>query len=421
MRLAFISFEYPPDSCNGGIATYTHQAAIMMRERNWDVEVFAASPIRSCSRLEDGVLVHWIQETDSELFAIAAGKAFSERHRIAPFDVLEGPEYCADARIAKELVPGMPLVVRMHTPTRLIWNLNSFKNEPNLVSETLKALRHLVASILKRKRPNFDWFFSSRLGDKIDEIEKKHAKKADVVVPLSMDLKNYAIKKWGIKTSKISMCPNPYTPSSRLLEISPNRGGGKVVAFIGRLERRKGIEILAKAIPLVCRFYPDVTFRFIGAAEIHPELGCKYDVWLRMVCKDCLDQIQILGKIPLDEMPQVYREVDICVFPSLWENFPNVCLEAMSAARAIIGSSAGGMRDMLDGGYAGMLVKPKDYRKLADCIIQLLRNPIHRAELGLVARNRLLNEYSRKVVGQKMEKIYRLAINSSHRARGSDS
>jgi hypothetical protein len=62
MKIAFISYEYPPDSAHGGIATYMHQAARMMSGRGHHVEVFAGSRHRSGTFCEDGVLVHRLIE-----------------------------------------------------------------------------------------------------------------------------------------------------------------------------------------------------------------------------------------------------------------------------------------------------------------------------------------------------------------------
>jgi glycogen synthase len=55
MKIAFISYEYPPDTAVGGIATYVYHAAKMMNERGHNVEVFAASGKRSCSEVENGI------------------------------------------------------------------------------------------------------------------------------------------------------------------------------------------------------------------------------------------------------------------------------------------------------------------------------------------------------------------------------
>jgi glycosyltransferase involved in cell wall biosynthesis len=71
----------------------------------------------------------------------------------------------------------------------------------------------------------------------------------------------------------------------------------------------------------------------------------------------------------LFQVPPVLGDADVCIFPSLWENFPFVCLEAMSGA--IVGSSAGGMAEMLAEG-AGMLVKPGSPARWAEAICQRL-------------------------------------------------
>jgi glycosyltransferase involved in cell wall biosynthesis len=98
------------------------------------------------------------------------------------------------------------------------------------------------------------------------------------------------------------------------------------------------------------------------------------------------------------------------VYPSLWENFPNVCLEAMSAARAVIGSSAGGMAEMLDEGACGRLVDPHDYKNLARQIISLLDSPRERIRLGQLARSKVLSAYNEEHIGEATENIYLEAI-----------
>ena len=60
MNIAFISYEYPPDTAYGGIATYVHQAAMMLSRRGHHVEVFSGSPHRTGTENEECLLVHRI-------------------------------------------------------------------------------------------------------------------------------------------------------------------------------------------------------------------------------------------------------------------------------------------------------------------------------------------------------------------------
>src|SRR5262245_58881126 len=103
MKIAFITYEYPPDTAYGGIATYVNQAATMLRRRGHQVEVFTSSPYRSGRECEDGVMVHRVRVTEQRDFSKPVGEVFAERHAEIEFDVLEGPEFYADAREAVRL------------------------------------------------------------------------------------------------------------------------------------------------------------------------------------------------------------------------------------------------------------------------------------------------------------------------------
>ena len=407
MQIAYISFEYPPDSANGGIATYVGQAARMMATRGHKVEVFAASPVREETLVENGVRVHWIRETSREKFGERIGTVFAARHAESPFDVLEGPDYSADARRAVQLVPDVPLVLKMHTPMLMVFRLNRPRDLRGALVNALRQGKRMVASLARGQRPRFtlqrpamqwamDW----------NRVEKAHARQAALIATPSQDLGDFAVKEWGIPRERIRHAPYPYTPAPAFLEATRN-GDGRTVGFIGRLERRKGIEDLAEAIPQVLEVFPDARFRFIGAIGKHQESGRPYDAWIReKVRPRGAEKLDFVGKIQPARMGAALAEFDVVALPSLWENFPNVCLEAMAAGRAIVGSKAGGMSEMLDEGRCGILLSPQDPDTLAQAIIRLLQDPEERKRLGALARQRVLEAYNEKVIGELYEEIY---------------
>ncbi len=130
-------------------------------------------------------------------------------------------------------------------------------------------------------------------------------------------------------------------------------------------------------------------------------------------------RVQFLDPVPADEIPQVLAATDICVFPSLWENFPNVCLEAMSAARGIVASDAGGMVDQLDNGRAGLLVPPREPKMLADKLEEMATQPEKRIAMGITARARVLKMYGAEQIGPMLEDSYMRAIRN-HTERRSE-
>jgi glycosyltransferase involved in cell wall biosynthesis len=127
--------------------------------------------------------------------------------------------------------------------------------------------------------------------------------------------------------------------------------------------------------------------------------------------------VEFTGPVTPDAIPGILAATDICVFPSLWENFPYVCLEAMAAARGIVGSNAGGMVDMLDSGQVGRLIPPHSSKSIIEAVIELLENPDLRIKLGQAARTRLLKEYNLERIGALQEASYARAI-ARRRAKG---
>jgi glycosyltransferase involved in cell wall biosynthesis len=111
----------------------------------------------------------------------------------------------------------------------------------------------------------------------------------------------------------------------------------------------------------------------------------------------------------LEAIPTQLALVDMCVFPSIWENFPNVCLEAMAAGRGVIGSSSGGMSDMLVDG-AGKLIPPHSARAIAAAVLDWLVHPDARIAAGARARQRVLDCYNGPTIGARMEFTYHEAI-----------
>lgn len=364
------------------------------------------------SKKKENLTVYWIEEVDRKKFGIVAGHAFANVHSSKPFDVLEGPEYNADARIAHVLAPNVPLVVRMHTPTIMVARMNLPLSLRSVMDRQLRNVKRLLNSLMQRSLPEpWHWHhYFNALSD--DEVENQHAMNADMVVSPCVALCDFAEKVWRIPREKIRHAPYPYVPSNNLLCIQP-RPEGKTVGFVGRLETRKGIQTIAAAIPAVLKKIPDAKFVFYGAAENHPSGKIRYDDWLVLKLKKHIPSIEIAGKVGWDKIDDIYESIDVCVFPSHWENFPNVCLESMSSARAIVASSRGGMLDMLtlnDGSLCGRLINPRDSSSLASNIIYLLSNQAERIRLGHLARERVLSAYSADVVGEMMESIYNQVV-----------
>ena len=400
MKIAFISYEYPPDTACGGIATYVKQAAIMLSQRGHYIEVFGGSPNSNETKKEGNILIHRVKVQNRQEFSQKVGAVFAQRYNQIKFDVLEAPEIGAEAVKAIELIPEIPLVIKLHTPSYLLQKLAYLPPSLNL------KLRRFLGAV---KRGNIPQPFSAYHYDRNNDMERICALKADEITAPSLSIAERVIEDWQLNRQKVVHLPNPYIPSSKLLNI-PISTNADTVTFVGRLEIRKGVLDLAEAIPLILRFYPQVKFRFVGSFLPSPNPKLDMRQYLKKKLKLYLSSLEFVGNLPLETIPTVLAKTDICVFPSIWENFPNVCLEAMSAARGVVGSSAGGMSELLDDGKVGKLVPPKSPQSIAKAIIELLENPEARMRLGEAARQRVLTEYNLERIGELQEASYLRAI-----------
>lgn len=209
-------------------------------------------------------------------------------------------------------------------------------------------------------------------------------------------------------TKKAEIYPYPFQPSSLLLE-HPIPGISQRVTFVGRLEPRKGVLDLATAIPEVRKQFPALPFRFIGR-DIPSGRGnssCAEEI--RKISKKDF-QVEILPPQPSEKIHQLYGDTDICCFPSHWESFGIVVLEAMAAGRAVVVTQGSGMAEIVEHEKTGILVEPKKPTELAQAICRLARNPELRAALGWAARAKVLETYSSEAVLQKQVEHYQKVI-----------
>lgn len=409
MKIAFVTYEYPPDTAFGGIATYFFQLAQLLSQRGHHVEVFSASLERESSSREDNILVHRVLLEDRKAriqFADSIFNLFLARHSAISFDVLETAEAGAHARRISENISDLPLVVKLHTPTYLITELG-------YVPPTIRRRLIWYFGSIRRFKPPTP--FPKYDYSEINELERQITLDADEVTTPSVSLGVQVTKKWCLPEHKVYHIPNPYIPSEDLLDI-PYDTETQTISFVGRLEVRKGILDMGKAIPMVLKYFPNVKFRFVGNGSApSPKHGMDMQAYLAKSLGKFQSALEFTGHVELENIPSFLRRTDICVFPSIWENFPNVCLESMAAGRGIVASNAGGMADMLNSGKAGCLIPPRDPVAIAAAVCRLLENPPLRMQLGQAARDRVLSEYSADRIGALQEASYQRAIDRRKR------
>ena len=395
MHIAFVSYEFPPETPNGGIATYVQQAARMLQARGHDVEVFAGSLTRDAVLETEGLRIHRVHVGKRPEFAACVAPTFKQRHGSAPFDVVEGPDYDGDARYVAQQCPYLPLAVRLHTPAYLAATLNDPTPDSHVYRDDAQATGILCPLPL----PDYNRF---------EDAAYQHVLQADVITAPSQAIRDVVCRDWSLDVSRVDVYPNVFQPASALLEL-PLTSSSRIVTYLGRLEQRKGVITLARAIPAILQECPDVRFEFTGRALVSPDPELDMRAYLERLLAPYAHAVTLNGHVPLEQVPAMLGAGEVCVFPSLWENFPGVCLEAMAAGRGIVGSRTGGMADMLADG-AGILIAPDSPEQIAQAVTHLLAHPEERLERGELARRRVQALYGAAQVGSQQEASYERAI-----------
>ncbi len=115
--------------------------------------------------------------------------------------------------------------------------------------------------------------------------------------------------------------------------------------------------------------------------------------------------LQWLGHV--DDMPALFRSVDVVVLPSYREGLPKGLIEAAATEKALITTDAPGCRDVVDHERNGLLVPIRDAQALAHAIARLADDSALRARLAVAARIRALEEFDERLVIQRTLDVYR--------------
>jgi glycosyltransferase involved in cell wall biosynthesis len=187
------------------------------------------------------------------------------------------------------------------------------------------------------------------------------------------------------------------------------------VLFVGRLEKRKGIMDLFKAIPVVLKQKPTTRFVIAGSDNSRSDgfvlkTGMDYPAYFAAHYPDCLPNVQFTGSLDDESLQRLYQSCDLFVAPSLYESFGLVYLEAMNYAKPVIGCKAGGIPEVIDHGVSGCLVEPEAPKALAEAIISLLGSPEKLRQMGLAGREQILHRFNYIEMAGKFARVYRQEI-----------
>lgn len=174
--------------------------------------------------------------------------------------------------------------------------------------------------------------------------------------------------------------------------IPKKRNNGRIkVLFAGNLKQNKGIKLL----PIIAKELEKTNI------DIYFTSGLRNKSHIKQT-----DNLISLGRIKHDDMPSLYQNMDILLFPTLREGFGLVVAEAMACGLPVVSTNCSSIPELIDDGKGGYLCAINDHSNMAEKLNILASSPDLRNTMGLYNREKAENVFSLKTMIRKYEELY---------------
>ena len=389
VRICLISREVAP-FFGAGIGTYAASWARALADAGHEVHVLSREHRTRAGTLTErgpdlypGVRFHAVNPrlgpprldhnyayARHSLAVLATLRRLHARH---PFDVIEYPDYWAEGhaisqarRTIGDLAPAV-LVCRLHMSSALCRDLDADRTYP-----------HYAAYL--------------------DIMEHEAIAHADLVLSPSTELLSLTqarIRRHryaeALPQHRVLRYPfDPHGLDGPSAAPPAEAGPTPTVLCVGRIERRKGQDLLAQAAAILHQRGVCARFLFAGAdtgsgpfgRSMRKSIEARLDPAVR-------NSVSFLGPVPRDQLGSLIRSATVCAFPARWDNFPNTLLEAMALGKAVVSTDAGGPGEIIQHGNNGLLCPAETPGALADQLETALSDADLRRRLGAAAVQRI--------------------------------
>ena len=409
MRIGFFVYEYPPQIV-GGLGVYADYITQQYIDIGHDVSVFTLNNNGLKTReIIKGVEVHRPQIADAS--------------NVWPFFVVDDlKKWGTNIKFFNDI-----FIYNVLSATKFIKSLIKKENyyfDVVCVHDWLSSIAGLIIKN-ETKIPvvfhvhSTEWGRSDGPGSEVvSHLERAMAQNSDKIITVSYAMQEDLIKH-GWQPSKISVVwngvdPDRYNPinvqKQDILAIRKKYGipnGWHMLLFVGRLTWVKGVPNLLQAMPLVLKEYPNTKLVILGKGGQQSDIVETAD---RLNIKD--NVVYRFDFVSEKERILHYAAADVCVFPSIYEPFGIVSLEAMAMEKPCVVGARGvvGFREQIVNSGTdqnGIHVNGGDPADIAWGIKETLRNPEKAKNWGENGRQRVLNYFTWRKVAEETSKIYK--------------
>ena len=355
MRIAFVTPEYVTETAfsGGGLANYLHRVAHGLVARGHEAEIFTVSKKEDGTIEDDGVKVHRVLPEWKWFFRLnrflghgmpvtkgiivecySLRRRFLQRHHTNPFDIVQAPNFRASG-LALTISSPVPVVTRVSSHSRL-WD-EAYGLER---TRDLKMREWLENRAIRRSARVYapSAFLAKTYTDELGFD-------VDVVRPPFF----------------LEETERDFSAYERILK------GLEYVLFVGAIGRLKGAFVLADAMTELLPRFPEMHVVLAGQ-DIRDGAGRSSVERTKDKLRDFADRVRHLGPVPHVHLYPLVQKARVVALPSLVDNLPNSCMEAMALGSVVVASRGASFDELIEDGNSGFLAEVGDSHALAEGI-----------------------------------------------------
>ncbi len=403
MQVLIISWEYPP-YIDGGLGRHVAELAPALVQQSIDLHI--VTPVTELNTIqhtgciktsqavqvsiEQGITVHRVlapkNDTNADIYerALSVNTVLESYiaevyHHYGPWDIVHCHDWLtAFAGMALQDNKDFSLVTTIHATERGRWrgHLN------NQLQQSIDRAEHNIVS-----HSNRVIVCSHHMGNELQEFFQASADKLDIV-PNGVDLSTLNNDHRDLRVFRANYAA-PYQP---------------IVFTVSRLVYEKGVHRLVQAIPRILEVCPSTRIIIAGKG---PEAEN-----LKQVTQDLgvADNINFVGFVTDDDRNLLFRVADCAMFPSLYEPFGIVALEAMALGCPVVVSDIGGFAEVVTHTKTGLTTYADNYESVAWGILQALTHPELAQKYATNARKAVEETFTWPKIAVQTKEVYQKAI-----------
>lgn len=361
----------------------------------------------------------WFWEIYSRLprneFMVATG----EDHRAADFDATH------DLKLTR-----LPLEMR----TRGIKNFGNFKQYLRMAKRVRRLVKHEGITAIHAARNLPEGFIAylvklwtgtpylcyvhgedvgvSATSRELAWMTRRLFSGASRVIANSNNTRSLLLNEWKLPEDKVTLLypgvdtqrftPQPANPRLREALGWQDR---TVLLTVGRLQKRKGHDMLIKALPAIRQAHPNVLYAILGEGE---ELAT-----LQAIAREhgVADHVQFMGEVTDERLMNCYQQCDLFVLPNRqvgrdFEGFGMVLLEAQACGKPVLAGASGGTAETMRQGETGFVVPCETPEPLAAKIVELLNDPLRLQTFGQAGRPWVCGKFDWNALSQEARTVF---------------